>query len=437
MSAIPANAAATPTTCASGSPVPAPNPAQSPLPAAAPTPDAAQACRNALLAQIRQTLAANVADAMGVQFQLEQSLSDNNREQADLSAKVADTQQQIQVLDDQIAKLDAQIVSTELSIEEDRAQAAAIARSLYFTPKSFLLSIFAAGSLQELMTSASDRMVAGARADVIERKLSDDLQRLKEEQAAATTARAEKAKAMESLKARLARLGELSSYQQELGQRVADQLRQVSSELSQVANQDPALAQRIVTQLEAQQSAILAAASQQIWTQLQLWEQNGGIANPPALPPTSKHSKAHPFVWPMPSAVISQGFGPTDLSIEPPYGQYAHFHTGIDLAAPELTPVLAADDGTVALVGGGDYGYGNYVVIAHLSGLVSLYGHLNRSLVHVGDVVTQGQRVGLEGSSGHSTGPHLHFEVRQNNVPVNPAIYLPPGAPSSLGLNGA
>ena len=66
---------------------------------------------------------------MGVQFQLEQSLSDNNREQADLSAKVADTQQQIQVLDDQIAKLDAQIVSTELSIEEDRAQAAAIARS--------------------------------------------------------------------------------------------------------------------------------------------------------------------------------------------------------------------------------------------------------------------------------------------------------------------
>ena len=131
------------------------------------------------------------------------------------------------------------------------------------------------------------------------------------------------------------------------------------------------------------------------------------------------------------------GFGPTDLSIEPPYGQYAHFHTGIDLAAPELTPVLAADDGTVALVGGGDYGYGNYVVIAHLSGLVSLYGHLNRSLVHVGDVVTQGQRVGLEGSSGHSTGPHLHFEVRQNNVPVNPAIYLPPGAPSSLGLNGA
>ena len=97
--------------------------------------------------------------------------------------------------------------------------------------------------------------------------------------------------------------------------------------------------------------------------------------------------------------------------------------------------MLATDDGVVALVGGSDYGYGDYVVIAHRAGLVSLYGHLNRALVKVGDVVNQGQPVGLEGSTGHSTGPHLHFEVRLNNEPIDPAPYLPPGGPNRVGLN--
>jgi murein DD-endopeptidase MepM/ murein hydrolase activator NlpD len=239
---------------------------------------------------------------------------------------------------------------------------------------------------------------------------------------------------MESLKARLARLVDLAAYQQELARRVDEQLYLVRFELSQVANQDPALVQQILAQLQAQQLAILAAAGQQIWTQLRIWEQSGGSVSPP--PVSSRHSKSHPLVWPEPGAWLSQGFGPTSLAIEPPYGQFAHFHTGIDLAAPELTPVLAADDGTVALVGGGNYGYGNYVVMEHRGGLVTLYGHLNTALVRAGDVAVQGQPIGLEGSTGHSTGPHLHFEVRINNEPIDPAAYLPPGAPSAFGLNG-
>jgi len=135
--------------------------------------------------------------------------------------------------------------------------------------------------------------------------------------------------------------------------------------------------------------------------------------------------------------VTSQPFGPSDLVLEPSYSGYAHFHTGIDLAAPELTPVLAADDGVVALVGSTQSGYGNYVVLGHRAGLVTLYGHLKQPLVKAGDVVTQGEPIGLEGSTGNSTGPHLHFEVRLKDQPVDPALYLPPGAPSSFGLNGA
>jgi murein DD-endopeptidase MepM/ murein hydrolase activator NlpD len=93
--------------------------------------------------------------------------------------------------------------------------------------------------------------------------------------------------------------------------------------------------------------------------------------------------------------------------------------------------VYAADDGIVALVGSSSSGYGNYVVIAHSGGLDTLYGHLSTSLVKPGQQVTQGQTIGLEGSSGNSTGPHVHFELRINQTPINPAPYLPPGQPSA------
>jgi len=84
----------------------------------------------------------------------------------------------------------------------------------------------------------------------------------------------------------------------------------------------------------------------------------------------------------------------------------------------------------VALVGSSSSGYGNYVVIAHSGGLDTLYGHLSTALVKPGQRVTQGQPIGLEGSSGNSTGPHVHFELRINQTPINPAPYLPPGQPS-------
>jgi murein DD-endopeptidase MepM/ murein hydrolase activator NlpD len=84
----------------------------------------------------------------------------------------------------------------------------------------------------------------------------------------------------------------------------------------------------------------------------------------------------------------------------------------------------------VALVGVSSQGYGRYVVIAHPGGLDTLYGHLSASLVKVGQLVVQGQTIGLEGSTGNSTGPHLHFELRIKQQPIDPTPYLPPGAPS-------
>jgi murein DD-endopeptidase MepM/ murein hydrolase activator NlpD len=102
----------------------------------------------------------------------------------------------------------------------------------------------------------------------------------------------------------------------------------------------------------------------------------------------------------------------------------------MDLVEPFGSAVYAADDGVVALVGSSSSGYGNFVVVAHSGGLDTLYGHLATSLVKVGQSVTQGQAVGMEGSTGNSTGAHLHFELRINQRPVDPAPYLPPGGPS-------
>lgn len=116
------------------------------------------------------------------------------------------------------------------------------------------------------------------------------------------------------------------------------------------------------------------------------------------------------FVWPT-SGVITQFFLP--------------LHPGLDIGAPTGTPVKASDSGYVVVAGWNDYGYGNYVVIDHGNGFQTLYAHLSRYFVNAGDVVGQGTVIGLVGSTGRSTGPHLHFEINQNGVARNPMGLLP------------
>jgi murein DD-endopeptidase MepM/ murein hydrolase activator NlpD len=155
------------------------------------------------------------------------------------------------------------------------------------------------------------------------------------------------------------------------------------------------------------------------------------IAEDPVLSTTGK------FLWPIPHATITQGFGPTAFVFEAAYAGFAHFHTGVDLAVPLGTPVFAAADGVVVLArsmtdaSGALIGYGNYVVIQHDAGLKTLYGHLLAIGVKEGDAVKRGQLIGLVGSTGNSTGPHTHFEVRIDNSPVDPLQMLPVIAPQA------
>ncbi len=105
-------------------------------------------------------------------------------------------------------------------------------------------------------------------------------------------------------------------------------------------------------------------------------------------------------------------------------GYTAGGHLGVDIAADSGTTIFAADSGVVTVSGWTDTGYGNYVVIDHQNGMQTVYGHNSANLVSVGDVVSRGQPIALVGTTGNSTGNHLHFETRVNGERVDPYIYL-------------
>jgi murein DD-endopeptidase MepM/ murein hydrolase activator NlpD len=136
--------------------------------------------------------------------------------------------------------------------------------------------------------------------------------------------------------------------------------------------------------------------------------------------------------WPM-DGVITQGFGCTSYPFEPydPTCPSHHFHSGIDLATDYGTPVHASDGGIVhnftmgCTWGGGLCGYGRYVIMVHAGGFTTLYGHLSSWAVGDGVQVDKDTVIGYEGSTGNSTGPHLHFEIDLGGMPVDPLAYLP------------
>ncbi len=119
------------------------------------------------------------------------------------------------------------------------------------------------------------------------------------------------------------------------------------------------------------------------------------------------------FTWPV-SGPVTSGFGP----------RWGRMHNGIDIAAPTGTPIGASAAGEVFFVGWLG-GYGNTVLVDHGNGYTTLYGHQSELRASVGQSVSAGTTVGLVGSTGNSTGPHLHFEIRVWDTPQDPLLYLP------------
>jgi murein DD-endopeptidase MepM/ murein hydrolase activator NlpD len=140
----------------------------------------------------------------------------------------------------------------------------------------------------------------------------------------------------------------------------------------------------------------------------------------PSLPPLNAEpylpdASVNGYIWPA-QGVLTSGFG----------WRWGRMHKGIDIAGPIGTPIVAAASGTVITAGWNSGGYGNLVEIQHADGSVSLYAHNSRVNVRVGQRVQQGQQIAEMGSTGYSTGPHLHFEIHPSGQgAVNPMAYLP------------
>lgn len=120
------------------------------------------------------------------------------------------------------------------------------------------------------------------------------------------------------------------------------------------------------------------------------------------------------FIWPLHGKIV-QGFSTSNGSR----------HDGIDIKAPEGTPVRAAASGTVIYSDDTIRGYGNMIIIKHRDGFVSVYAHDSVNLVRKGQEVEQGQVIAKVGHTGYATAPHLHFEIRVHALPKNPLDYLP------------
>ena len=382
----------------------------------------------ALVNQIRAQLGSNLADALAAQQQIQQSLEANAAQQAQVQQQIAEANERIAELDRDIAEAQRREAVLTQRIENERAQMRQLARAVYQSPGSVLVVLAQSQSLSDLFTRIADLNVAGSRASDLKASLNGDLQQLQIEERKEQAARDKQLTERDKLNAELSQLRALQAQQEKSAADLQVKIDQTRYELSRLNRQSTQLAQAVADMLQQQQDAIIAAAMQSVWAQLQLWLQSNNVGQ---IPTSAGHSTKYRFIWPEPNAQISQAFGPSTYWFEPPYGSYPHFHTGIDMVAPFGSPVFAADDGVVALVGATSTGYGHYVVIAHAGGFDTLYGHLSTALVSVGQVVTQGTPVGLEGSTGNSTGAHLHFELRVNQRPVDPTPYLPPGAPSA------
>jgi len=137
---------------------------------------------------------------------------------------------------------------------------------------------------------------------------------------------------------------------------------------------------------------------------------------------TATAARSTIFSWPV-SGKISSPFGKRERG----------YHDGIDISARRGAPVLASRDGKV-IFSDRLSGYGNVVILEHPGGFTSVYAHNDRNLVGKGSRIGKGQKIATIGSTGRADGPHLHFEIRKNNVARNPLYYLPGG---SSGTGGA
>ena len=372
--------------------------------------------------QLESRLGGDLSKALSAQQRLTLALNQSAAQEQLVSDQIAQEQTLIAHLQDEIAQLDTQISNTEDRIDVEKQQLSVMTRAISREPSSLWLLIARTGNLRDALRATADLVVAGERAHALQAKLEADLAKLQADlqarQKDLDTANA----AQDLLTSNLSALDDLISQQNDTSSQLADLTTQIQDAQSGLQNQPPDVTVGLAQLLETQEQDLIERSYQQAWNQAQV---GTGLATLTHELPLGKTIAGLTLSWPMSGFQITQPFGPTSFVLEPPLGSYKHFHTGVDMGAPLGTPVMAAADGVVVAVGHTRVGYGNFVIVAHGGGIATLYGHMLATQVLVGDRVLRGQQIGREGSTGYSTGPHLHFELRINLQVVDPMPYLP------------
>lgn len=180
-------------------------------------------------------------------------------------------------------------------------------------------------------------------------------------------------------------------------------------------------AQQLIVELEAQIETDREAYEAELAREAELESQiQDMIAELERQEAANSITSTGTYIWPLPGYSPGSAYG---WRIHPIWGDM-RFHAGEDIGAPSGTPILAADSGVATVIPNNGNGYGNYIMINHGGGRVTLYAHMSAFAISGGATVTQGQVIGYVGSTGNSTGPHLHFEVRVNGATTDPKQYF-------------
>lgn len=335
----------------------------------------------------------------------------------DLQAQLQETNSAIDSVNARIGDLATQAAATQRRIEWNTIQLDAAKNSLKLHDdllKKRLVDIYENGDL----TYASVLLSSQSFSDFVERW--QDLRLLIAANERAVRARKAAEARVAAVEAELERTNLELQSEQEDQQRARNQLDDLASERRNLVELTAQQRRHVATQvaqmedLSAAEEAQLEALIQQRQRELEAERRARGIAG---LPPVTT-GPVGTFTWPV-TGTITSPFGWRSN----PFGGAPDFHPGLDIAAPSGTTVTAAAAGTVIMAQWYG-GYGNYILIDHGGGYSTGYGHLSAIYVANGQTVQRGQAIGAVGSTGNSTGPHLHFEVRINGKPVDPAPRL-------------
>lgn len=313
---------------------------------------------------------------------LEQQINSKQSDIDELEASISEAQAKLETLEEELA-------AAEEKVNTQNENLNARLRNMYKNGSvGFIDVLMDSGSFSEFLNNLS----------LVEKVYTSDQDVLEELQKAYDEIDAKK-KEIETLQAELS---ESKVTMEEQKSSLEADKASVEKKKSEIAA-DSAETQRELDKLEADAQA-LTSSIRNSGSSSSSSKYNGGI-----------------MAWPVPSCyTVSSGYGGR---IHPTTGKYK-FHGGLDIPGSYGSAIVAANSGKVIWAGNRGDSYGNYVIIDHGGGVSTLYGHSSKVLVSTGQSVSRGQRIANVGSTGRSTGPHCHFEVRINGSRVNPNPYV-------------